>query len=625
LLNASRLLLVRSSLVVGLAAIATLTVTGRAAHLPVAEVRPGMVGEGVTRLDGGQQVRFKAHILGVLDNVIGPRRQVVLARLEGANLEHTGVIAGMSGSPVYVDGRLLGAVAYSMGQFPKEPIAGITPIGEMLDATAASASPGARASSYLPFDMALDAEALVTEWRRTLQASRLMRGTPRGPLDGIGPVAAGGLELVPITTPLTLAGFSQETAALIGDLLGPAGFAPVRGQAVGVGASSMNAVSPGVARAARGDVALEPGDAVGVSLVGGDLALGATGTVTYVDGPRVLAFGHPFFSLGPTRMPLTQADVVTVVPSLLNSIKLAAIGPVIGTMTQDRATAIAGTLGPGPRTVPLRVTHVAGGGAPRTFSLTVAEDQLFTPLLVYVSAANVLQSYQRQLGVATIRVNGSARIGGSTLSFDDVYSGDSALVNASASLAAPLSAVLRSDLGAATIDGIDVTFTTDEQARTSRLGQVWLSDPRPRAGQTVALHVETRTFRSGPTTRVLEVPVPAHAAGTALQLQVIDGGTLAQQEGRRRTLEQARSIDELVTLLNGSRRGDRWYVRLVRAARGTVVGGRDMPALPGTVLTVLDGVPATTALDVDVLGEWELPADAVAIGQRTLAFTPSVP
>jgi len=141
----------------------------------------------------------------------------------------------------------------------------------------------------------------------------------------------------------------------------------------------------------------------------------------------------------------------------------------------------------------------------------------------------------------------------------------------------------------------------------------------------VTLHVESRTYGGGPVTRTLTVPVPSHAAGTPLQLQVVDGSTLAQQEGRRRTIEQARTIEELVALLNGSRRGDRWYVRLVRQARGTVVGGRDMPALPGTVLTVLDGVPSAGSLDIDVLGEWELPAEAVAIGQRTLTFTPPVP
>lgn len=609
-------ILTRLSLVLVLiAGAATMPSSGRSAHFPVTEVTPGLVGEGVTRLENGRKVSFKAHVLGVLDNVIGPRRQVILARLEGANLEHTGVIAGMSGSPVYVDGRLLGAVAYSMGQFPKEPIAGITPIAEMLDATAPGAPASPRTVGSLPFDLALSPDALVTEWRRTLRTAAAFP-VPDGHRASLGLnlQSAGGLELRQIATPLTMSGFVPASASWLGELFAGAGFAPVTGQAASASAARADDLEP-----------LQPGDAVGVSLVGGDLALGATGTVTYVDGPRVVAFGHPFFGLGPTRMPLTRAQVITVVPSLLNSIKLASLGPAIGVMDQDRATAIGGTLGPAPRTIPLRVSHDAHGGPPRTFSLSIADDQLFTPLLVFASVANVLQSYQRELGVATIHVNGSARIGNASLRFDDVYSGDSALINASASLAAPLSAILRSDLGPATIDGIDVSFRTEEQARTSRIGQAWLSDPRPRAGTSVMVHVETRTFRTGSVTRAVQVPIPTHVAGIPLQVQIVDGQTLAQQEGRRRTLEQARSIPELVSLLNGSRRGDRWYVRLVRAARGTVVGGRDMPALPGTVLTVLDGAAPSSTLDQDVLGEWELPADAVATGQRTLTFTPAVP
>jgi hypothetical protein len=610
-------MLLRFSLLLFLAAAVTvIPVAGDPAHYPVGDLRPGMVGEGVTRLEGGTRVTFKAHVLGVLDNVIGPRRQVILARLEGAGLEHTGVIAGMSGSPVYVDGRLLGAVAYSMGQFSKEPIAGITPIGEMLDATAPGATSAPRTVAALPLDTPLTHEALAASLQDTLrvmpgfrtsaaQASRL----------GLPGAGAGGIDLVPIATPLTVSGFGAEAFQWIGDIFGPAGFAPVSGQA----SSSASSV------ARMAERPLEPGDAVGVSLVRGDLTLGATGTVTYVDGPRVLAFGHPFFNLGPTRMPMTQADVITVVPSLLTSIKLAAFGPVLGVVDQDRATAIAGTLGSGPRTVPVRLSLNTNGAGARTFAFEVAEDQLFTPVLVFVSVANVLQSYQRELGASTIQVAGEARIGDAVLRFDDVHTGDSALISASASLAAPLSAILRSDLGTASIDGIDLTVHTEERSRTSRLEDVWLSNPRPRAGTSVNVHVKTRTFRAEPVVHRLSVPVPASSRGP-LQIQVIDGGTLAQQEGRRRTLEQARSIPELVTLLNASRRADRWYVRLVRPARGTVVGGRDMPALPGTVLAVLDGTPgAQTALDVEVLGEWEVAADAVATGRRTLNVTTVIP
>jgi hypothetical protein len=323
---------------------------------------------------------------------------------------------------------------------------------------------------------------------------------------------------------------------------------------------------------------------------------------------------------------MTRAHVITVIPSLLNSIKLAQLGEVMGVMDQDRATAIAGTLGKGPRTIPLTVAMRANGGAARSFAFEVAEDQLFSPLIVFAAVANVLQSYQREVGVSTIRLKGSAEIGPSTLRLDNVFSGDSAVVTASASLAAPLAAVLRSDLGTPRIGRIAIDVDTDERQRSTRLDRAWIAQPRPRAGDTVTLMVETRSFRHAPQVHRLEVPIPATATGT-LQLQVIDGATLAQLEGRRRSLEQARSVEELVTLLNQARRGDRWYVRLTRAAPGSVVNGRDLPALPGSVMQVLGAGPGVVAstLDQDVLGEWKLPADAVATGQRTLSITPLVP
>lgn len=606
--------LLRGPLAAGLAlALWVAPLPARLATFPVSEIRRGQVAEGVTRMDGGERVSFKAHILGVLDGVVGPKRQVILARLEGAGLEQTGVIAGMSGSPVYIDGRLVGAVAYSMGQFAKAPIAGITPIAEMTDATSAGATGAPRTVSALPLDTPLTAEALRDALLESMPG-RSGVSVSSSALRGLGMEPSSSPILRPIATPLAMGGFSTPIGSWLAETLGAAGFAPVSSGA-GDAAAPVADTGP-----------LQPGDAVGVSLVSGDLSLGATGTVTSVEGTRVLAFGHPFFNLGPVQLPMTRAHVVTVIPSLLNSIKLAQLGEVVGVMDQDRATAIAGTLGVRPRTIPLSVAMRANGGVSRQFAFEVAEDQLFSPLIVFAAVANVLQSYQREVGVSTIRLKGSAQIGASALQIDNVFAGDSAVATAAASLAAPLAAVLRSDLGTPRIGRITLDVDTDERQRSTRLDRAWIAEPRPRAGDTVTLIAETRSFRSAPQVHRLQVPIPATATGP-LQLQVIDGTTLAQLEGRRRSLEQARSVDELVQLLNQARRGDRWYVRLTRYAPGSVINGRDLPALPGSVMQVLGAAPGVvaTTLDQDVLGEWELPADAVATGQRTIAITPLVP
>lgn len=619
---------IRGALIAGLAS--TLLVAplpARVATFSVAEIRRGQVAEGVTRMDAGERVTFKAHILGVLDGVIGPRRQVILARLEGAGLENTGVIAGMSGSPVYIDGRLVGAVAYSMGQFAKAPIAGITPIGEMSDATAAGASQAPRTVAAFPLDTPLTAEALRDAFLASMPG-RSAVGVPASTAQSLGIDIGQAPLLRPIATPLSMGGFAAPIGTWLADTMSAAGFVPVSAGGAGQLASPVAGAAPS-ARARTAPAAaepLQPGDAVGVSLVSGDLSLGATGTVTSVDGTRVLAFGHPFFNLGPTQLPMTRAHVIAVIPSLLNSIKLAQLGDVMGVMDQDRATAIGGTLGAAPRTIPLAVSMRANGGAARQFSFEIAEDQLFSPLIVYAAVANVLQSYQREIGVSTIRLEGSAEIGSATLRLDNVFAGDNAVGTAAASLAAPLAAVLRSDLGTPRIGRVTLALETDERQRSTRLDRAWIAEPRPRAGDVVTLLAETRSFRSVPQVHKVSIPLPATATGP-LQLQVIDGASLAQLEGRRRSLEQARSVDELVGLLNQARRGDRWYVRLVRQASGSVINGRDLPALPGSVMQVLGAAPGVvaTTLDQDVLGEWELPADAVATGQRTIAITPLVP
>ena len=215
---------IRGALIAGLAS--TLLVAplpARVATFPVAEIRRGQVAEGVTRMDAGERVTFKAHILGVLDGVIGPRRQVILARLEGAGLENTGVIAGMSGSPVYIDGRLVGAVAYSLGQFAKSPIAGITPIAEMADATAASASTASRRVASLPLDTPLTADALRDAFPASMPGRDGVVVSPTS-LRGFGLESVSTPVLRPIATPLSMAGFSSPIGSWVSDTFAAAGF-----------------------------------------------------------------------------------------------------------------------------------------------------------------------------------------------------------------------------------------------------------------------------------------------------------------------------------------------------------------------------------------------------------------
>src|SRR5688572_7399676 len=342
----------------------------RARLMPVGDVKPGMVGVGRTVFEGSELSEFTVHIIGVLRNIQGPKRDLILARLEGGPLAKTGVAAGMSGSPVYVDGRLIGAVAYSIGSFPTEAIAGITPIEEMTDATAAAAR---RTHEAARIELPITPESLAATLRHSYQ--RLAPFASRAAdVRSLGLPASEGAQLGtmlrPIATPLLMSGFEPETMALLTSIFGGAGFTPMAGGAVGGRASA--------AERAAMTGPLREGDAVGVSLVGGDVEMGATGTITHIDGDRVYAFGHPFFNMGPSALPMTRAYVYAMLPSLMSSFKISTLGDVIGTMRQDRATAIAGTLGKGPATIPMTVTlnsRRGGEAATRTFRFDIGADE----------------------------------------------------------------------------------------------------------------------------------------------------------------------------------------------------------------------------------------------------------
>src|SRR5262245_24480033 len=306
---------------------------------PVEELRPGMTAVGRTVFEGDRLDEFKVHILGVLRNVIGPKRDLILARLEGGPLANAGVIAGMSGSPVYIDGRLVGAVSYSLGEFSKEPIAGITPIAEMIaDATLATPR---RQLPRVEVAGTLTPESFQASLRQAFSLTRPFAQSP-GDVQVLGDVSAGlGTLLRPIATPLTLGGFDPSIVAPVTSIFHEQGFVPML---------AGGAQSPASARAAA--PRLRPGDPIGVALMSGDLEIGATGTVTDIDNDLIRAFGHPFYGLGPTQFPLTRAYVHAVLPSLPASQKIASTGDVIGVISQDRATTIAGTLGKGPTMIP---------------------------------------------------------------------------------------------------------------------------------------------------------------------------------------------------------------------------------------------------------------------------------
>jgi hypothetical protein len=581
---------------------------------PVSDLKPGMVAIGRTVFEGDRLDEFRAHIIGVLRNSIGPRRDLILARLEGGPLANTGVIAGMSGSPVYIDGRLVGAVSYSLGEFSKEPIAGITPIAEMIeDATLPGIRPrAARAQLTLP----VTPDGLRQSLREAFAWSRPFADSPADVRVLGGTLTTGIATLLrPIATPISFSGFDPLTIDPLVSAFRELGFAPL------LAAGGQNALSTPAPSAA----ALRPGDPVGVALMNGDLEIGATGTVTEVDGDRVYAFGHPFYGLGPTQFPMTRAHVLTVLPSLASSMKIASTGDVIGVVQQDRATTIAGTLGPGPAMIPITLTLNSERGTSKKFSIGIVNDQLFTPLLAYVAILNTLTSYERQNGVGTYTLRGAARLRNhGDVAFEDLFTGDQPSAGAAASVVAPINVLLRNAFEDVQIEGLNLEIEGSEQPRSATIERVWIDGTRARAGTTVDLRILLRTYRGEEVTRSVPLEIPANARGS-VSIMVADAARLSQWEARELQIQplQTTGLPQMIRVLNSTRKNNRLYIRLVTRNGGAVVKGEPLAALPSSVLAVMESDRnggSFRPLQSALAGEWEITAGYAVTGTRTLTL-----
>jgi hypothetical protein len=514
----------------------------------------------------------------------------------------------MSGSPVYIDGKLIGAVSYSLGSFPKEPIAGITPIADMTDAVDGGGTrpTGARLDLRWP---ATPGEVYATIAHLLGRAAAPLGADSR--LDAaafpasLGAIAAG---LRPIGAAMVLGGFDPRVGQPLAHALDTRPGDSGRGPQAATAAASRP---------------FEPGDPIGVSLVHGDYDVGATGTVTSVDGNRVYAFGHPFLELGPTAYPMTRASILTVLPSLDSSLKIATIGPIVGTVTQDRSTAIGGTVGPAPKELAITLTLSSDRGPDRHFSVFVVHDPILTPLFAYTAVLSALTTYERQVGVLSIALTGTLSFGADgQVAIDDVFSGDTALPIAAASIAQPLTVTAANEFRHVLPQTLDLHIRTSEQQDSVTIERAWLDTTMPRPGATVGVQILLRHYRGATETITIPVTMPAETSGP-LSLLVSDAATLSAVEQHEVDQSKPASFADTLADLNRTRRSNRLYVRLLSASPGAVVGGRALPTLPSSIQSVIDSDKsvATAALPRAVIGSWERRFDQVVKGSREIPIT----
>jgi len=544
--------------------------------MPFDEVQIGMKGVGKTVFKGLDVEEFSVEIIARMRNIL-PKKNLILARLDGGPLRDTGILEGMSGSPVYIDGRLVGAVAYSWG-FAKEPICGITPIEEMLGILERGTDlPAGTAASLAPSPERMGEPAPVS-----------LLSWPDRMLDFL---RAGHARLAP---PQSLSGALRPMRPT----LAFAGYDPVvaREWFPVFEAMSMRPVIAGMPPAAAGGKStaatpLTAGSAFGVTLVRGDLDVTAVGTVTYAEGDKVLGFGHPMLGMGATAMPMTSAYVFGSFPSLESSFKLA--GPIeeVGAITQDRFAGVAGVKGAGVAMVPVRVEMHRENGETRSYKFDIVPDPLLTPGLLHVSLMSLLSSEEKTVGEITLKVREGSRIQLSDdldVKLDNLFSGEQSVLYTSGTVAYMTYLLLNNEDRPARIQGINLLLDYEDSRRTARIEKIWLERYAARPGETLALHVSLVPYRSAPVTVDLPLKIPKEAPEGKVLLQVGDSLTLSRMEAvGGSSYFVPRGLDHLVWLLNHLRANQKVYATVIMPDNGAFIAGERLPNLPPSISSVL--------------------------------------
>ncbi len=528
----------------------------QAPFFPLDEVKPGLRAIGYTVFFGDQVESFEVEVLGVLENV-GPKQSVILARLSGGPLEETGILQGMSGSPVYVDGRLMGAVALGFA-LSKEPLAGIRPIEEML-------REGGRRLADSP--------------KPSIWARDVIGGFAQ-PVE----LLAGGGRLVELATPISFGGMTRHTIEEFAPQLRSLGLEPLQGAGGGAPGNEFGDPSRVV-----------PGSMISVLLMSGDMAVGADGTVTHVEDETVYAFGHRFLSVGSTDLPFTRSEVITLAPNLATSFKISAPKEPVGAITADYSTAVKGKLGRRAAMVPLsiRVSGPPEGEAAertRRYQMQVVNDRYLSPFLVQMALYSAIDATERVLGTSTVSLKGRVEFenGIAPVRLDDVYAGDGNIpLQTSLAAAIPLAYLMQSGFESLRLKAIDLEAAVYNERRQWVIDSIWPVRKTVRPGETVELMLLLSGENGEERAHTVIYDVPAGALAGTLFFTASDAMTTNLLEYRHIAGERMKSADQTVRLLNELRNNSSAYVRVWRPGATYRVQGRTLPAPPPSVALIL--------------------------------------
>ena len=564
---------------------------------PLAQVQPGMKGEAYTIFAGDQIEKFDLVVIGVMPNFLAPKESIILVQLLGPQVEHTGVVAGMSGSPVYFNGKLAGALSLKLGQFSKEPLAGVTPIENILSLP--KGQPGTIRAEMTP-GAAVPSSQL--EARYEISSDWASRA-------GV----SGGSFLTPIDSPLVFSGFSA---------------AAIRQFEHEFSAYGMEATQGGSVDARPNDADIRPGDMVSAVLLEGDLSLNASCTVTAIVDGRVYVCGHPLFGFGSVQMPMARARVLTTLSSQLESTKIVNVGGTIGSFSQDRITAVVGSLGPAPKLIPIDMT-VATPDGDRHLSFRMMSNPKITPILMGIASLNgLIQSSVYGEGT-TLHLTGGIDIAGhSSVTLDNLFAPIDAFLPDGVPVASAVQALFQrifsNQFETANIERVTLRMESLPERRQMTIEGAWLDKSEAEPGDAVTVRVQLRPYRGSPVIRDVRIAIPPQAVrGSTMQILASDSGTLNRMSVVSGSQARLDSLEQLISVLNRERRNNRLYVTLLGSAPTMVVQDKVMPNVPASQINLLDqrGGPASSLLvRQSAAGEWSLPIDQIVQGSSFITI-----
>ena len=563
--------------------------------MKLSEIQPGMEGEGRTIFKGTKIETFKFKILGVIEKFV-PDKNLIIVELDSPVLAESGIIAGMSGSPAYINGRLIGAVAYGF-PFSKRPIGGITPIEDIIKVDEHNTP--AYSIDISNVQVSFDKENIshISDLLHK-ELARQVNYTPHAMLSPI--------KLMGIQKGMTPAALSP-----LAPVFGMGGFGSA------VSASSGQTTGKDL-QVNRDLLDISPADAAAVPLIRGDFEFSASGTVTHVKGNKVYLFGHPFFNLGTVDFPLHKAEVISVVPSYETSFKLAATKGMIGTVVQDRFSAIQAEMGKIPYMIPMSVTLE---NKERNFKVEIVNHPLLTPVLSSIALTNIFIAEYKQFGYQSLQVKGKIFIENEkNVVIDDLFSGTFASDELGGLLLAINFFLLNNKDKNIKIQKITFDISGSERPMNTTIENVILNKNAFYPGELIDISIHLKNDRGDTTVEKAQITAPNLKAGTEFHLLVADKAEMIRFDTKNiKTTYFPIKLNDLIRAINNLRKNNRIYLKLVTLTKGVFIQGHEYSNLPDSLHNVLGYNTVSgdqSQIKYSTITEYQLPVPAVVSGNK---------